>query len=595
RAFEAESSGDYETAIIYYDSIANKSHVREVVFTSKQKIVDNLFLSGDIESVINNSAQLFHEYPDEITNHEIESLWTAIYKLGKEKPLDEAIEYVKTVEEKYPSKWLTVYSLGMSGYDYSLFIGDKIRHFSALPEEEVVIRILLEKFPEDEYASLAQIIVGDFKLISDNSPEHKYYDWALYKTAQNAYDNMLFSDALEYYWKFLENYPTHRWADDALYRMVKSYELSGNHFDSLDTIIKGASSYTGDGDMIEVLMGFRIALIDTYFDSDDIIEYLILEKDNLPRNDALFLEICLAEQYFKENKFIESLEIFTRIDETYPESSETEDYSATVNLLNEIIPIIRQNNPDKAIELAKNILAPERNWGYSGPIFYNDLYKGKRIINLKNIGLNGPTWGYMGQANDNLQAATILENFIKENPDHPKVPEALYLLDIAYYNLTYEYSFTPAYVGSNQRIWKRANMLDAGLIAEEDISKYPAFILEKLTEIGNKLLLDYPKSSYTPEALTLSGIGFCKFQEFEICIEFMRRVVDIYPNDNLANNALIFIARTNRDLGDHASDTTTKELYYRKALAVYNEVIEKYPSGHVGEEAKEEYILVLAK
>ncbi len=565
-AFRKFENLEFESARDVFTALERGSMGEDVGVDVRRVLAESNLNTGNVkESIIGLTALIAQGGYNE-TSGEVLLLHTAIYALGKSMPLDDAMRFIDDLKTRYDVKELSPIWLGIDPQNNLHFIWDYVASFEAQPADRMVLRILISKYPSDYYVDLARFAIGEYQYVTDNRPASIFRDWCVYKSAQTAYRKENYDTAIQYYTQFLQEFPNHRWTDDAVLLLAKSYEQNGHPEYALDLLL--SKDYFPDGDRMESIRAYRIALIDYYYDSHELRE-LILQYQHTRGTSQLYLptfEYSLAEQLFRERSFEEAKQEFLKVEANYPGTVFSQYAAHNIEILTRIVEIKNTADGNWPIEVARLVMAPYDSAGdydeydkTTHLVIYNDLYEGRRLRGLSSIKWSDLTLAYHYQANDYLWAESLLEMECGacSNPD-----EVLYLRLLAYYNLTYPIAFIPS----------------------------EAWVLERLDQIATSLLNEFPNSPYTPEALSLNAIGHANRMDFEGAAQLMLTLVNLYPNHTLANNAAIYSARSYRKLASETEDPTLKALYYAMAKKTYEMTIEKYPSGHVGSEAMEELV-----
>lgn len=567
-AYNYYLTGKHQRATELFDTLAKLSQNQEAVANAQQYGAGAAFFLGDFETSVEGYAKFMYENPTLVRDEHIKSLGWAIYRLGKKFPYEEAEAILLDIRKRYQNEELSPFWLVINPAQYEHFINDRVRMIGrGDPMELSILRILLATYPKDRYADLAQILLGEYQLVADN-PQSRYRDWAIYKTAQASYFQKNYQKAIKYFNLFIKKYPQHRWADDAAYRLAKSNQFLGDYSEAVNILLGAA--YWPDGDMETYNRKFLIALIDSKLNSEEIKKIIEEQIMNHKSGYLPLLEFCLAEQLFKEGNYQVAKEQFTRVIDEYPNSFEAEFVSNNIRILDEIILIQSLNPSESAIDIAKYLVRNPTTLQSKALIIYNDLYNGTRRVTLLEHELLD--WSYVEMTNDHYHAAKMAEIFAKNSPGHPRASEALYVASIGYYNLTFKSAFLPGYdFQENLENSKR--------------------MYQKLENISQQMLDSYPQSIYSPQALELTAIAAERFNE-EKSIEYMLKIVKMYPRDRLSNNALIYVARLYRSRAERSLDPDVRNFFYRQSEIYYNRVLKEYPDGHVGQEARQELQII---
>ena len=460
-------------------------------------------------------------------------------------------------------------------------------------DERANLQGLIARYPDDPLVDWGRLIIGEHKEIADNEPNSRVRDWAIYKTGLDSYLQLDFPSCVNYFTQFLDEFSTHRWADDAAYRTARCYELQEQYELAVDYALLATELPDGKFNLANNFTEmYAIALLDNYFDANRLESYISrIESESNRIHFLPMLEYSLAEQLFKEARYLEASDAFQQVQVKYPASKEAQYVSDNLLLIDQIIQILGQDHPNNVFDLAIYLMEDPVTWDPIAYVFYNDAYSSRRLSGLANIGTFGPIWSYYEQTNDHLRAIHLLEEFTIANPNHERIPEALYWQIVGYYNLTLDFSFLPSNLKTSAQF---VSAEEATKQTIEELQFEKDFITSNVTHLSNRMLVEYPRSQFMVEALTISALAFHNMKDYQNAEDYMRLVVERYPDHNLANNSLIYIARMYRDLGKSTNPSLIdlKISYYEQSVAIYTEVLNRYPSGHVGDEAEEERAVV---
>lgn len=305
RAEQLKYNNQFLEALEILQSITENSEDPDTYYEVSKEIANINLEISDFKTSIESRAQLIALYPDRMTESDQIELHEAIYTLGEVVGIQEAEVFLQEVENKYPVWDLNPFWLGAKGTS-ALWLGISPKNYAYILagdvyslgvetlEEEATLRELIIDFPDDPLADWGRLILGEHFYIVHNEPESKVRDWALYKAGIESYLAKDFESSINYFRQFLKEFPRHRWADDAGYRISRSYELTGEYQKTLDELFL-AQDYP-DGNMDYVIEPYIIAIIDAYFDSSEIESYVSrLTLSNQQRNIPL-LKFCLGEQ-----------------------------------------------------------------------------------------------------------------------------------------------------------------------------------------------------------------------------------------------------------------------------------------------------------
>lgn len=539
--------------------------------------------AGNVKESVAGFAQLVSRGSHLEDSPEVVLLHTSIYALGKSVPLDDAMKFIEDLQQQYNLREISPIWLGLEPKINLHFLRDYVVLIEANAEDRSLLRLLIVKYPDDYYANLARLAIGECRSVVNQPPSTPLLDWCIYKTAQESYEKQDLENSIKYFSLFLQSFSGHRWTDDAVYRLARSYDLSGDYETALRLVLL-SENFPGE-DYMGLIKEYRIALIDNYFTSKDLEGFIVKYLPNVTWNYPPILEYSLAEQYFKDGDLEKAYQQFEYVKLKYPQSKYADLSEKNIQLLQQIMAIKQSSGDNWPIAVAKFVMEPYDFYGnydnYQGLdklIIYNDLYEGRRINSLSLIGWAGPTWNYYQTANDYLWASNLLSRECGNcsNPD-----EVLYLQILACYNLTYGNAFLPAYKTNAESLGDISNHVDFA-----DYGSY--FILNCLHDKSTQLVKDYPSSQYAPEGLSISAVGHAEKGEYKRSSDIFQMLVNLYPDSSLANNSAIYIARNYHKLASITSGKSLKLIYLQNAKTAYEFTIKNYPTGHVGVEALKE-------
>jgi outer membrane protein assembly factor BamD (BamD/ComL family) len=598
---------------------------------SKEKWIINK-QAATIESAKKNYINAIRIYLDALTNstnftldtRDLEELQENIYLLGDLLGIEDAEFILEELDQDYPnlnamaeflnSKPTDPLWLGITPTNYIYLTNDDIYkvEYKSLNEYATLTK-LVEKYPNDPLANYGRIILGDYTEIADNEPDNQLRDWAIYKSGCEAFEIGGFSNAAKYFKMFIDEFPRHDWADDAAYKLGRSYELLGDYDMALQYSLMSLS--LPDGNMNDIIYGYSTALIDVYFGSDTLQMFIKKNQDTIQPSNMAILDYSLAELLMMEEQFSSAKTQFNNVKSKYAGNVVVEFVDRNLLLLDKLIELDKLPYPKNKIEIAKMLIRNPTGKGTENLIFYNDYYSYKSSRNdvLDNIGIGGPPWSYYEKSNDHLHAAIMLDDVISNNPNSPYLEEAFYLISIANYNLTFPSAFLPGsrviknnkfntnYLSVNEARDKSENCQNFNNATLVPCSA--GSIPDVLNNIGKLQLSKFDHSPYATETLSLVAIGIDNLNykeddsystKVQNAIFYLRSIYTNYPNSNLANNAAIYEARLYRRLADSNNRSVgPKRIYLENALNTYKFILEKYPDGHVGDEARSEYIETL--
>jgi len=554
---------------------------------------------------IENRVRTINSNIESVSPADIQSLHEDLFAFAEKVGLAESEKFLQELAEKYPRVDLNPIWAGVGKATSPIWLGITPENFQFLVngdvysigvnslDERANLQGLISRYPSDPLADWGRLIIGEHKEIADNEPNSRVRDWAIYKTGLDSYLQLDFPGCINYFTQFLDEFATHRWADDAAYRIARCYELQEQYELAVDYALLATELPDGKFNLRDnYIEMYAIALIDNYFDANRLENYILqIESDPSRIHFLPLLEYSLAEQLFKEARYVEASDAFQQVQTKYPTSKVAQYVPDNLLLIDQISHLLGQERPNNVIALVKYLLEDPVTWDPIAYVYYNDAYSSKRLLGLANIGEFGPSWSYYKETNDHLRAIQLLEEFINTSPNHEKVPEALYWQIVGYYNLTLNFSFLPSNLDAQAQFISGS---EADREASEELKFEQEFIMENLARLTNRMLIEYSESQFTPEALTIAALALNNLGEYQSTEEYMRLVVERYPNHNLANNSLIYVARMYRDLGINTGNEppNLKISYLERAINVYTEVLTRYPSGHVGDEAEEERITV---
>lgn len=550
---------------------------------------------GEYKKAIEIAAGRLVSQPS-LSEPELEEIFGLVYELGGTTRLEEGIRILQEIENEYPelregplllgAPFTDPLWLGLAPWRLRFIYSGDVRQIDHWVSEDEKSRLasLIHMYPNDPLSDWARIVIGDYATIVTKEPDSKVRDWALYKAGLEAYLRQNFKQSISFFQEFLMEYPEHRWADDAAYRIAKNYELLNMYDKALTWALRSGFTRMGDRDMETYSQLYSLALLDVYFSADDIADYLARFRNSLNSDEVFLLTFSHAEALFEEEKFTASRRAFESILRTNLADKETKRLvQHNIELLDHVLDLQQRFGQKYVLVFAKELIAYPEDLGTSHLYFYNDLYSsyyGQRHVAITYIGTAGPNLQYFMKANDHWHAAQMLERFIQShNATYQEITYARYLETIAYYNLTFKTSFI---FGHYFLPLKKKESETFRRLLDEQLS----FIKQGLLQNAELFRTQYRDSPYAPEAISIAAIGFANMGDVGNAIKYMSAIVANFPNHHLANNALIFVARLYRKEARENKATSCR--YLQQARDTYLEVLQRYPQGHVGKEAEEE-------
>jgi tetratricopeptide (TPR) repeat protein len=211
------------------------------------------------------------------------------------------------------------------------------------------------------------------------------------------------------------------------------------------------------------------------------------------------------------------------------------DFGGRTNVANEIVDIANQYRIldmfDKALPLHEYILS---HWPES-----NSAVDSQMSAVISNIGLG-----------DDPKAQAAYDDMLASFGDDPQLLKSMLF-------------FAKAYTMRGAALSNSSDLVGADQCYRKGLA------------IWEKILNDFPPTSYTPEVCCSMGRCHRELGEYQESIDFYQKVVDYYPDYPFAWHALFMVGRTYESLGESGF------IYESEAKAktehAYKQLLEKYP------------------
>ena len=603
-ALEAYYNQNYEMAEEEFSWIYRADPSSPVSDESLGYVGGSLYWSGQTKEAIETYARILVEYPQSTQRDTVtQSLHWAVYRMGKEtSSLRQAVDYLMEMRDLYPTEELSIYWLAISPEIYHVVMAVPFHDVSIgcmdspdpdcgdrMSSDLDVLARLVKEYPQERYRDLALFILGQDELAIRTIEQGPFLDHSYYRPAHQAYRNEEYREAIEKYQRFLDHFPNHRWADDAAYRIATSHHNLGQYAAALRYY--ALAQQLPDGDMQHWASAGVLKIIDFRLNAEEIQELL---PEFLGTSLVETLEYSFAEALMEEDRFTEAREQFEHVRDQYPNSEIVELCNYNIALADRLIQISASSNG--SLELARFLLEPEMStqfydqfediipWGYDEQeilIYYNELWRGSRRWYMP-LFEDADLSAYISH-NDNTRAILLLEQVLSSAPSEYERVHALYLLGEAYRNLSLLVSFLP-YEGVAH--WSGREVLF--LKDYDETLRSPS---RSLAHDSFKTIVDeFPDTDWAIRAQAeIAQLYLFPPWDFEQARAEFRTLIRRWPDHRLANNSLMWIARTYLwDARSSRADSPISIANYEEAVHTYQGVLERYPQGHVGEEASKE-------
>jgi outer membrane protein assembly factor BamD (BamD/ComL family) len=591
------SSEQYEEAAKILNPLANYAVDSEIRFDATLRLTEVASLLKEYERSIEARLQLINQNIDGTSQDDLFKLQSDLFSYSREIGISEAVSYIELLKHRYPkidtmNHWtgaspLSPIWLGISPWNYQVLYADDMYSIGSVSlDDRAILQSLIEQYPEDDLVDWGRLVLGEHEELASQDSKSRVLDWALYKTGLSAYLETNYAKCTQYYILFIEEFPGHRLADDAAYRAARCFEMAAQYAEALDYAL--IAQELPDGDYHYLIEPYSLALMDYYFNSEELAAF-IKQYESRGSNLHLLpvLKYSFAEQLFKEEDYHAARAAFQQIMSEYP-TQEVADYADhNLEIIEDILRLTQAGGSEFPLRFAEYLLRTPEDWSPQTTVFYNDLYEGRRTVGMQNIDVKGPSFSYFEQNNDYLRAVELLQEFIMGRPDTEAHIEAQYWSIIGFYYLSLDGSFLPSNVMTTSQL-VGGDHGSLYTLKQQRSEEEKSYIKLGLLSSVSDLLVQYPQSRFTPEAVSVAALALRNIEDSLLSIEYMQLVVTHYPDHRLANNALIYVARQYYAESRLAPTIDIQIQLMKRAESVYERVIREYPIGHVAQEASQE-------
>jgi tetratricopeptide (TPR) repeat protein len=446
----------------------------------------------------------------------------------------------------------------------------------------------LQEYPQDQNVDYARFLLGLYDEIImrgfDQNPH--VYDLAYYEKGRRLFIQGKYREAISTYQAFLyaDIFQNHPWRDDARWRVAEMYKRLGEYKDALANLAKmpEGSDETVPGYARMETNALYIA--DVLMPVDQLAQ--VVDGYMFPVLQPL-LKYTLAERLLAGMQLERAREIFEQVIQEYGSQAPDEDavnYAELAKTKLAVIDILayymKNNNRDYQILISEYLEIYD-----SFSPFENEL---GNYFGLFDDGSYRPiTEGYIMSRCRHFISARLLEEFISEHPDDPRVPELMIKVGERYETIASWELLPPSGDFLNS---VRAQSANAYLNYIENFPGYDDKLLDQALEHAGSLYLIRCVNVYNP------GSRYCDRASVIGMRDTYKRLVEMVPKHHLANNMMNWIAWSYCYEANfpEISDEEYIEAY-KNALNVYQEIARSYPEGAIGKNARDNIPIIRAK
>lgn len=524
------------------------------------------FKEGRYVDAADYYARIIGDYPDTDIKESLElSIYWSMYELALRDGLEDSLRSLVVLRERYPELDFQPIWLVLDPPTWQAALSSPWNHWlrstELLSDDEAnrVQAMLSALGDDDEYAlsrTLGLATLGDFASASESAPTIELRQAFAFQAAEAAYSGRDFEDALLLYDEYEEEYPQSAVQDDLLMRRARIFEITYRYDDAIQCAVEAMTA--PDGDELR--------------DSELLVCYLIEGAD-----------VATIERLASQHSpaWPEALRegIFRRLvsSGSYQAALDYDDV-ARIGSLFDRQAILSLLEPRDAVSLSSAAAALDSDTG----LIYNSSWRLQRSgfihwrscdaeyaasdqefsMYLDDFPLRYDESVYLEQ-NPRVQAARVYEASLRQTWDYDT---ACALLD-AYAHLSADTSF----LGSDET--RLGFCLEAESLAE---------VIEKRADV------DTDQKAHVRSTLAQIGLLGVGTYDLDWTIKHFEILVERYPQSNLANNALVWVAwcyeRRSREF-EPGSEAYLQ--CYERAAATYERILRDYPTGHVASEARD--------
>jgi outer membrane protein assembly factor BamD (BamD/ComL family) len=577
KALKDWNNGRHKESRIRFQILYERSPLPDIRDDALGRVAGAFYWEGNYRAAVEESCKFIAWYPDsEIYEPMVTTLHWAIYQLGQSEGREKAEQFLHEIATKYgllcqreaSPFWLGISPGAKAASDdrFSYMLGGKTS-YSLLAEQEDTpwLKQFAHRYPNDKAAEYALFIAKEYDTLIHEYSQSELIDYAYYLRARDAWRRGDIDTAIQYYLELENELPESEYLADAYDDLGLIYEKLGDDYRALDYYFLRDREYQQKYGAFFFVSCDIMYILDVKLDIDQLQFYIANRSTDVGLDT---LEYSLAEKFFSHQDWTAAKTKFEEVSTRFPHSPVTEECDKNITLLARIEAIMSTPQPDSLLEFAKLLCEEEL-------IFYNELWNRGRAF--WTAGPETPT-EYFERNNDYLVAVNVLEQLISNYPDHSRIDEALYLQAQAYEKLGNWSAFLP----------------HQGTIT---VSPESRAYRDKATEAYSELISRFPGSQLAERSLQrMANIYLSIPYDFQRARETLRTIADTYPQHNIANNSLNWIAWTYAiEANLFPTDSPEYVSKYQQALAAYEEIVRKYPDGHIGDLARQNVKVISEK
>ena len=317
-----------------------------------------------------------------------------------------------------------------------------------------------------------------------------------------------------------------------------------------------------------------------YAEAQAEVDNLIADFNDHPDlAEALYV---IAQSYSPPRKFKEAESIYKQLIQLFPDSSYAEEalYSAPKV---HIFYLIKSDQHTEALGAIEKFISDfldhpatpgvlywfgkefegSKTYDKAKSIYQKVIFEYPAASHALKAELKVPTMDILSlieSENDDAVPATV-DRLITDFNDHPDLSESLLNIGEQYYIRAFSYE-------------------------KQDLPTKARKNLEKAIGVWEKGITRLPASSaYAPQTYYFSAVCYGRLGEYEKAIRYYQRVVDYYPEYDLAWNALFRVGDINQVL--KKSGAISQSNADLKTKAAYEQLLERYPNCKVAKQVRD--------
>jgi len=414
-------------------------------------------------------------------------------------------------------------------------------------------KIVLTHYAQKEYENT--IHLGQSFL--DKYPQSPYLADILLSIGQSYFQLRKYDDAIKFYKLLLEKFPDYKLKNFVLSKLEKSSKYKEDFVLSLEL---GSGGVQTDFEKCKKLFDDKLY--------QDAFRALTIYLNNYPSSPfASNAELLIADSYFYLSNFDLATKLYNKVISAYPQSEEQ--YLAKRRL--EKISSLRHKKNNSSLEsIYKKAL--DRYYKKDFDAAIQEFADFLTLYPNNELAVNCQYW--MAESYYSMdkksEALFEFEKVVKHYPKSDKAKDAQIKIKM----------ITSARKTSNssQEVKEYKNIRKSYLVG-----KYRKAIKE-----FNDYLVNFPNSTYAPNAYYWKAECYYSLEEHKKAIEVFKEILRLFPESEKANHARVKIKMSQEKLG--IVEYTPQELLYKKsyglyaakkfeaAIASFSEYIKKYPT-----------------